>query len=607
MKKVAIYLSACIAAASCANDEYLSDSNRIQQSENPYKIALGAGTNKITRATSGLETVTGTFKVYGTKGDKNLQVFNNYAVWHQQQAGQTVTDAYYWEYVGKNGSSQTPYIGDESGVLTATTPITLDREQQEKYWDYEQGYYRFWAVAPWDNTVTFYSKDGTNPEQITAKNTNGIVTKAELTNIGGHLNANDGTPAIYETYYIADPLKVMKTDYNEKVNFNYRRAEARVRVGIYETVPGYEITDITFYQTRISKTGKVLKVDNGGSVTGRKNIVLNRTDKAFIGNIIPGTPATGYVKYDNDNLTYSISYDESTVLSQKYFEAGKLASGVPATSSSSADLWGTDADMDASSHYFSVLPTPTANGNYGAPYTDESKPIYLCCDFTLRSTDGNSQEEIHVKGATAVVPASYTTWLPNHAYTYLFKITRNTNGSTGVTDPTGPVGPEDPSNPDPENPDPSNPDPNSPDDPTPDPNSPEGLFTITFDAMVEDYVDDALEGTTTTLTTPSITTYQNGKDIVDDGIIYKAGEDITFKVMNGTSDVTSSYKVYVSQCLSAYSHNKTAEQNGATFTLNTSGTIAAPTAGWYVIKAQDAETSPTVVTYKIVRVGAADN
>lgn len=638
MKKQALYALATIAMVSCSDDEYLGQSalDRPQSNAEARSILFGAGSDKVTRATSGLETETGTFKVYGTKGTGDLQVFNNYAVWHAQQKEQTLTDTYYWDYVGQNGDEKTPYLGDESGALVAGTNITLDRNQQEKYWDYEQPYYRFWAVAPWDGSVTFY-----NGDDATAVNTDGIVTKAVLTNVSGHLNAATAAADV-KTYYVAQPLKVERADYDKPVTFTFVRNAAKVRVGIYEEIPGYRISDITFYQTRISTSGRVLKVDgtdaDGNVVTGRKNIILNRTDKAFVGNV-GATPGTTIIDYDNTNLTYAVSYDN--VVSQKYFEAGKMT-GVPATSSTDPGLWGTDPDMDARK-FFQVMPTPTAKGRYGDPYADAARPIYVCCDFTLESTDGNTKEKIYVKGATAVIPASYTTWLPNHAYTYLFKIARNTNGTTGNWDPTGPVDPEDPNHPDPDVPNstdpsdpgdgdpttpdvpgstPDNPDPgNNPDDPVTPPtdpsdpgydpdldpdDSPQGLYTITFDAVVEEYLDGNLEGTTTTFTTPSITTYQNGVDVVDEGLIYKVGEDITYAVMANSEEVTNTYKCYLSQCLADYNYNKTPEQNGATFTLDTAHKIVAPSAGWYVIKVVH-PTDSTISAYKVVRVGAADS
>ena len=60
-----------------------------------------------------------------------------------------------------------------------------------------------------------------------------------------------------------------------------------------------------------------------------------------------------------------------------------------------------------------------------------------------------------------MIPAVYTRWKPGYAYTYLFKITDQTNGHTGVYDPTKPD--DDPVNSD-----------------------PAGLYPISFDAVVVD-------------------------------------------------------------------------------------------------------------------------
>jgi hypothetical protein len=76
------------------------------------------------------------------------------------------------------------------------------------------------------------------------------------------------------------------------------------------------------------------------------------------------------------------------------------------------------------------------------------KALTLRVDYTLVSIDG-SGEEIHVYGAKAVVPATYTVWQPNYAYTYIFKISDNSNGWTSTTS-----------------------------------SDPNGLFPITFDAVV---------------------------------------------------------------------------------------------------------------------------
>ena len=127
---------------------------------------------------------------------------------------------------------------------------------------------------------------------------------------------------------------------------------------------------------------------------------------------------------------------------------------------------------------------------------EEGTVLELRIDYTLLSIDG-SGEEIKVHGATAYVPAIYAAWKPNYAYTYIFKISDNTNGWTSTNS-------EDPA----------------------------GLFPITFDAVVLDPIDATTEQTTiTTVATPSITTYQKGH-LYTDGPEYEAGdEDIFVQVM----------------------------------------------------------------------------
>ena len=51
-------------------------------------------------------------------------------------------------------------------------------------------------------------------------------------------------------------------------------------------------------------------------------------------------------------------------------------------------------------------------------------------DYQLTSTDG-SAETIDVKGATVTVANDKINWQINHSYTYIFKISVNTNGTTG--------------------------------------------------------------------------------------------------------------------------------------------------------------------------------
>ena len=148
--------------------------------------------------------------------------------------------------------------------------------------------------------------------------------------------------------------------------------------------------------------------------------------------------------------------------------------------------------MATATGYFTVLPTPA---------TTTPSAILIKCDYTLTSDD-DSGETIHVKGATAAIPAAFSKWDVNTRYTYLFKISQNTNGTTG--------------------------DPTNPDDPA-------GLYPITFDAVVTDMTNKT-HGTITTVSTPSITTYQDGS-VTDNGIEYKSGKAIKVTVTDANGKV----------------------------------------------------------------------
>lgn len=156
--------------------------------------------------------------------------------------------------------------------------------------------------------------------------------------------------------------------------------------------------------------------------------------------------------------------------------------------------------MSTTTGYFTVLPTQVATAS----------PILIKCDYQLTADDG-SGETINVTGATAAIPAAFSKWEANTRYTYLFKISDNTNGTTG--------------------------DPTNPDDPA-------GLFPITFDAVVK----DVEQGTTTTVATPSITTYQEGS-VVGNTIEYKTGKPIYATVYDQATselkDLTTSGDVEV--------------------------------------------------------------
>lgn len=464
MKKYIFLAASALTLASCSSDDFLGDTPGSTPTSANSAINFGGDAGKITRATSNEGTpqqmLDGQFLVYGVKktNDQILHnVFVNYSVWDVENKNTTTSNTYGWEYVG-----------DKSAKKLGTGNIELDKNQTIKYWDYSASEYHFVAGSP---IKAFNYKISPDPTKGTE------ILSATISGLAGHINANEAETALStDPVYVAEPVKVEKAKYKEPVKFNFVRQQAMVRVGFYETIPGYSVTDIKFYYYDTDGTLKV---------SDKKNVILtSATDGYFVG----GKDVKGTVTYDwtTATPTYTFTYDETgnTLTKNKNWYAGKLPTLATTSTDNVATLYGEEADMSKTTGYFTVLPTPSAT---------DPQAILIKCDYTLTSDD-QSGETIKVTGATAAIPAAYSLWKANTRYTYLFKISQNTNGTTGSE------------------------------------GDKVGLYPITFDAVVTDIE----QGTITTVATPSITTYQEGS-VVDNTIKYVANKKIDVTVTESTS------------------------------------------------------------------------
>jgi hypothetical protein len=501
-KNLLIAAIAITALASCSSDEFVGEQSP-QVTNGNGAISFGSGLKAVTRANfTGNDAATklnSEMKVYGVKQNRTTStnydlVFPSYSVkYSTTYAGHDeYNQGWYYVGAGANGS------------------------QTIKYWDWASANYHFAAGSPVANFT--FAPNGTT----------GDIETATVTGLGGRLNHSTSVGSDAAAVYIADPKIVAKANYNSEVEFTFRSMQTKVRVGIYETIPGYKITGITFY-------------NNDATPVPSNYITLN---SATTGYFQGGTSVTGTITYNWSTPTYTLTYGAG-LTSGKYWEGGQFngtgeyagIKGVPATSSTDAtNLYGTESNK-ASDGYFIVMPTPSATS---------AAPLTLTCDYTLKSLD--TDETIEVSGATATIPADYTKWVANTAYTYLFKISDNTNGKTDPSQPNS------------------------------------GLYPITFDAVVVN-VADQQTGTETTVSTPSITVYQNG-DVVDNGITYVAGS-VTVHAYEGATDVTSTATwSYVE--LASFDYSSDYEHLGAAgaATSWTSGKLTTVAASkTYVIKA----------------------
>ncbi len=454
MKKQFLFLGmAAVMMASCTTDDFVGENQNASQNE-MVPIVFSSEAPNMTRAegTEAAATLKYNFTVLGTKTKGSPAVTTNvfahtkynasgiedanlYDVWYNTNTnGTTTSNTSGWEYVGVAGEKTTP--GDK---------FDLAKEQTIKYWD-QSATYDFIAYA--------------NTGGIESGNIKNVTTTG--------FNITDATADQLAGLYVADRMTAVspKTD-GAAVKFNFRSSAAKVRLGIYETIPGYKITSITFHY------------NNEGAQESKTNAYLAGK---FIGSA--SGKISAIVSFDSDNkaqITTATSGDKTT-----YFDFGKFTvdnTKVMGTTSI-VPTWAVESDDVTAGSFTHIIPNMD-EANVG--------DMTLTVDYTLTSEKDNSGETIEVKGATAVVPAAYMTWKPNFAYTYLFKISDNTNGSTG--------------------------------------GSTVGLYPITFDAAtITDLTD---QGTTTVVSTPSITTSQAGSD----GTSYVAGE-IDVMVMNATTALT---------------------------------------------------------------------
>lgn len=491
MKKNLFFAAiALVALAGCTSDDFVGDQNLQKANENGA-ISFNPNAKALTRATKNSGTVAdmldGQMLIYGVKKTNSspsatyATVFDNYVLWSNMtnvttsnpDATTTTAAENGWEYVGT--TSQT--YGEDA------TP--LSKEQYIKYWDWSTDEYHFVAGSPVANFTYTVSDE---------------ITSASVTGIAGHLNPNTGTALGTNPVYIATPVKKLNANYNTDVQFSFTRQQAFVRVGVYETIPGYKITEIKFYPYNES-------TDAWGTTPGNNIVLASKvTDPAkyFQG----ATNATATVTYSWDTPSYTFDYASGLTLQKNWYGGAYNYAAVSETpawemATSSAEtnvdkLYGKDNDRGTNG-YFTVIPMKSGG---------VAQPILVKCDYVLTAL-GTSGETIKVSGATAAIPAAFTYWNPNTSYTYLFKISNNTNGKTGSSQPN------------------------------------EGLYPITFDAVVTSVADGTAQGTTTTVSTPSITTYQEGS-VTDDGITYKYTsadpKPIYFTVQdNTTGDLNTLY------------------------------------------------------------------
>ena len=500
MKKNYLFLAtAIVALAGCSDNTYMGDLEG--GGPNNMPISFNMNTPALNRATEGAAAATllgNNFVVFGYKtvSSSPQTVFNNYQVnFVANTANTTESNSANWEYVSyKNlpvGVSTNVGVRAFSALTSSGQPNETAIDQTIKYWDFGATQYDFFAYSL--GVGNDHDDDaGTAPQY------------ARVSALSNSTYTIEGSAAELGTCYISNKktLTSLSTSATE-VDLEFLSFLSKVELKFYEIIPGYSVKSVKFYPSAAGASTTTPSLYAGSSVipTGGKYTVT------FDAN---GKPQLALAASDPTPTT-DTKIDFSTTLSnykdKEYQEA-------------SEDVYLGRASNDATStNTIPVLPNP-----------DNTNALNLKMDFTLVSRDG-SGETINMTGATAVIPAAYAKWKPNYKYTYIFKISDNTNAQSGTVT---------------------------------------GLYPITLDAIVTDAQDGSQE-TITTVSDPSITTYAKG-EMVTANNEYLTSANIYIVVNNGTSlTIDTNAKLYTAEVEAGAAQGITEETVANALTVNSDG------------------------------------
>lgn len=461
MNKFFIAAASALALASCSSDDFLGEIQGNEQNGATSAINFGGDTGKITRDPStgktAAELLENNFVVVGFKNNEKdaannkVYAFDHYNVnFKDDPAFSSESNRAGWEYVNQDMTVK----GTKPAASLAQSGV---KQQTIKYWDHSCASYDF---------IAFSMGKGAASEYATPTH----VDKDKLATAAYTLSGNVNT---LSECYISDMKTVEEKDYNTtSVSMSFRHLASKVRMALFETVPGYVISDVKFYDA----TSTTATANPEGTLIGK----FNNSGTLTVSFPTTGTANATKEDYNKAHVKFTATEGENGVLNFKKFGAVNYKNQAEGTIPEGATYLSQNAAKPSycGAGYQNVLPSEGA-----------ASAITLRIDYKLTSVDG-SNETINVKGATATVPAEYTEWKSGYAYTYIFKISPDTNGSTG--------------------------------------GSSTGLTAISFDAVVVDDEANGLQETITTVSDNSFTTYgykdnkvtTNGNEYVNGTEIY---------------------------------------------------------------------------------------
>ena len=205
------------------------------------------------------------FVVTGYKGSLTgtvgSVVFDNYLVEYEENTAYTTeSNTRNWEYVGK-------------GLILPASNNGIT-SQSMKYWDYSKPQYDFIAWSTGDKEAVYDREPSANQVLVSG------IDPSTATDPDYGAYTLTGRSADLMGCYIADIVTRKKARYgDDPVTIKFRSLGTKVRMGIYETIPGYSVRNVEFYSA--ANTGDVsttptLFTTNSGSLIYNSDSSVDR-------------------------------------------------------------------------------------------------------------------------------------------------------------------------------------------------------------------------------------------------------------------------------------------------------------------------------------------
>lgn len=319
-----------------------------------------------------------------------------------ENASQSTLTSSKWSYE-KLGTSQYVLASNVQGESYYTTTgdeakryLSNNAEQWLRYWDKSAPTTNFYAYAPYVNK-TYTGTSGVKYDNATHTMTFPMGSIED--------GVNDVTK--YEYMYAA--AKVENTDYNNAVQLQFKRLNAKVNIAFYEDIEGYDVILEKLVDGIVDISAAPAKEEASAHVYSNG---LRKTAGAKV----------EFSGSDFTSATVTNDYSSSTVYASGEYLKFDLPENHDVIATSQADALNANKATSYSTTTYYAIPKENTN----------ECGLTFHVSFTLKST---TDETIKVQDARVYVPASNCKWEANKKYTYVFRITKDVTGTTGSTTP----------------------------------------------------------------------------------------------------------------------------------------------------------------------------